>query len=87
MERTQFYSKEEIARDLGISLKTLLRRVTDLNDEALMIHYRKQRLFSCSERQYILDRINQYVNSTDPAGGGVSLFSGFFDLHCPIKSL
>ncbi|MBL0111150.1 MAG: hypothetical protein IPP42_09925 [Saprospiraceae bacterium] len=70
MERTQFYSKEEIARDLGISLKTLLRRVTDLNDEALMIHYRKQRLFfHVQSGDYILDRINQYVNSTDPAGG------------------
>lgn len=70
MERTQFYSKEEIARDMGISMKTLLRRIDSQEDDLLKAFYRKQRLFSCAEREYILDRMHQIIGVIPPPRGG-----------------
>ncbi|MBL0111155.1 MAG: hypothetical protein IPP42_09950 [Saprospiraceae bacterium] len=69
MERTQFYLKEELARELGISLKTLLKRVNIQNDEELKAYYRSQRLFYAIEKQYILDHIQHGHTSILSAGG------------------
>ena len=73
MERTQFYSKDEIARELGISLKTLLRRVNGQQDEALKTYYKGQRLFSAAKKQYLLDHIQYYYTDMTAAGGGGKL--------------
>lgn len=71
MERTKFYSKDELSRELGISEKTLGNRIKEHDDTTLRALYKERRLFSHSEREYILDKIHHHqIHNPDQRGRG-----------------
>lgn len=57
MEHEKFYSKQALAFEIGISLKTLGQRIKNNEDEALRNLYKVKRLLSPAERLYILQKL------------------------------
>lgn len=62
MEHEKFYSKQALAFELGISLKTMGQRIKNHEDEDLKDLYKEKRLFSPAERMYILKLLLYQVN-------------------------
>lgn len=74
MERTKFYTKEEIAEPLGISMTLVNHRIHKMNDPALLHLYHSQKNFSTSEYEYIIKRLHGHIGLNDSGlgdnGGG-----------------
>lgn len=63
MEHEKFYSKQALAFEIGISLKTMGQRIKKLEDGVVKELYREKRLFSPAERRIILKSLLDQVPS------------------------
>lgn len=69
MERTKFYTKEEIAEALGISMTLVNQRIHKVNDHALLDLYHSQKNFSTAEYEYIIKRLHGHLGINDSESG------------------
>ncbi|GEM_PF-3093575 len=61
MERTKFYTKDEITEALGISMSLVNHRIHKVNDPELLHLYHSQKYFSKAEYEYIIRRLHGHL--------------------------